>query len=605
MSRFSPAVSWKVIFKTIFSLVFFAGYYFYFKTGVNMVLSYQWQEPTFFCTGQFLREFLAFPGGLTQYVANFIAQFYYIPWAGAAIITLSAWLLCRITVMIVARIFPDMRLFFLYYLPAILLIPVHSLYKHPYEFTLALLLSLTAFLLYIRFSPRNPLLKSIIAAPVLAILYYVVGGAFYLYVVLCVLYDLFISRTLTAPVLSAIVAAALPFIATQVFIITASDAFLSLLPFSLAYKPIFAAWLLYGYYILLIPGLVFARSKTKAGTGLWNRLAGFGAKLQNQRGWLVKGAALILLAVLYALISFNRQTKVLLLADNYAQNKEWVQVLDIARERVTNHRLVAFHSNRALYFTGHLANNMFSLSQERSSESLVMSREFASTAPLQCSQFYLELGMVNEAQHWAHEALALKKESPWILQQLVIISLLKEDYAFAQVCLNKIKTTILFKDWAQNWQHYVDNPQSINTNVMLKNIRAIQVNCDYFIRTNEIRDILEFVSTCSKNNRMAFEYLMACYLITGRLDEVIANIPRLKEFNYQYIPRHYEEAILLSAMRKGGEINLGEYKINSSTRARFKDYNNILIKYPSGKVAARKELAQKHGNTYWYYVMYN
>jgi len=246
MSRFSPAVSWKVIFKTIFSLVFFAGYYFYFKTGVNMVLSYQWQEPTFFCTGQFLREFLAFPGGLTQYTANFIAQFYYIPWAGAAIITLSAWLLCRISPMIGARIFPGMRLFFLYYIPAILLIPVHSLYKHPYEFTLALLLGLLAFLLTIRFSPRSPLLKSIMAVPVLAILYYVLGGAFYLYVVLCVLYDLFISRTLAAPLLLVIAAAALPLLAMQVFIITSSDAFLSLLPFSLTYKPVFASWLLYG-----------------------------------------------------------------------------------------------------------------------------------------------------------------------------------------------------------------------------------------------------------------------------------------------------------------------------------------------------------------------
>lgn len=606
MSRFSPSVSWKVIFKTIFSLIFFAGYYFYFKTGINTVLSYQWQEPTFFCTGQFFREFLIFPGGLTQYAANFIAQFYYIPWAGAAIITGSAWLLCRITSLIFKILYPAGRLFFLYYLPAILLLPLHSLYKHPYEITLALLICLFAFWLYLRYFPRNRLLKSIISLPVIVLWYYLLGGAFYMYVFLCVLYELLFNRSLIVPVLYGILAASLPFIAMQVFIINKSAAFLTLLPFTITYKPVFAPWLLYGYYILLIPVIVFALKKTLVqATGLRRRITELGNRLQNKRGWLIKGAILIVFAVLYAFVSFNRQTKVLLQADHYAQNKEWVQVLDIARSRITNHRLVAFHSYRALYFTGHLANNMFSLSQERSSESLVMSREFASTAPLQCSQFYLELGMVNEAQHWAHEALALKKESPWILQQLVIISLLKEDYAFAQVCLNKLKNIILFKEWAQSWQRYVDNPQNIHTNAMLKNINAIRVTCDYFIRANEIRDLLEFVSGCSKNNRMAFEYLMACYMLTGRLDEVIANIPRLQEFNYQYIPRHYEEAVLLSTMRKSGEIDLGGYTINSTTRARFRDFNNILVKYPTGKVAARKELAQKHGNTYWYYVMYN
>jgi hypothetical protein len=46
-------------------------------------------------------------------------------------------------------------------------------------------------------------------------------------------------------------------------------------------------------------------------------------------------------------------------------------------------------------------------------------------------------------------------------------------------------------------------------------------------------------------NKMAFEYLMACYLVTGQVDKIVANVGKLREFGYERIPPLYEEAILI------------------------------------------------------------
>ena len=44
---------------------------------------------------------------------------------------------------------------------------------------------------------------------------------------------------------------------------------------------------------------------------------------------------------------------------------------------------------------------------------------------------------------------------------------------------------------------------------------------------------------------MAFEYLMACYLLTGQVDKVVANIGEAPRPGLPDIPTLYEEAILI------------------------------------------------------------
>ena len=606
--KFSNNMSGKFIFRKVFSLVFFIFYYLYTRNQINPSLSYHWQEPSFFLGSGFFNSFLQYPGGLIQYAAKFISQFYYFPWLGALIMTITAWILSQITLKMFRLIYSDVQIHILHLLPAVFLIPLFSLYAFPYEIVLGLLISLLAFVFYVLFRPRQMIFNLINILVSFVFVYYLVGGVFFLYVTLVVFYELLIKKNFLLPVFQVVWALLLPVFAINLFFITTKGAVFSQYPFFLQFKPWIAPYLLYGFYVLFIPALVLRKimSKPVSGKSILGIVQSFYKKyMYSFPGYIIKTTLLILLAVYIFLISFDKGTKAMLTVDKYAQNKKWVEILELSQKRITNHRIVAFHTFRALYFTNNLGNNMFSLPQSRGINSLIMSREFAYSAPMQCSSLYIELGLINEAQHWAHEALALKKETPAVLQQLILTSLINGDTEFARICLNKLNKSLLFKKWVDAYQIYLENSNVFKSLPAIRHISACQVTGDFFIRDNPPGELLKLVIKNSANNRMAFEYLMAYYLLTGNLEGIADNIIRLKEYNYNYIPRHYEEALLLYKLRSGKrDLNLGDYQINTITKQRFKDFNTTLAKYPDSKISAQRELARKHGNTLWYYIMY-
>ncbi|MCC7262598.1 MAG: hypothetical protein IT369_08775, partial [Candidatus Latescibacteria bacterium] len=78
----------------IYRVLFFAVYYLYIYLQVDPRLLYQAQEPVFFQGWPFCREFLGYPGGVVEYLAALLSQFFCFPWAGALVITLGSWFLC-------------------------------------------------------------------------------------------------------------------------------------------------------------------------------------------------------------------------------------------------------------------------------------------------------------------------------------------------------------------------------------------------------------------------------------------------------------------------------------------------------------------------------
>ncbi|MBN2410183.1 hypothetical protein JXQ31_00740 [candidate division KSB1 bacterium] len=606
--KFSKVITGNFIFRKVFTLFFFVLYFLYIRFRIDPSLGYHWQEPSFFLGSGFLNQFLQYPGGLIRYAAKFISQFYYFPWLGTLIITITAWLISQITLKMLNLVVGDIKFHILHLLPAVLLIPLFSLYAFPYELVLGLFVSLLAFVLYAFYRPRIMSSRFIITLISFVLVYYLVGGVFFLFVLLVVLYELFVKKSLLLPVFQIVFSLLLPIITINIFVILLKDDVLSQLPSFLEFKPRIAPFLLYGFYIVLIPAVVIGKvlSKSIFEKGVLGKVKSFYRKTMfSTPGYIIKTAALLLLAVYFSLISFDRETKVMLTMDNYAQNKKWVEILELAQKRITTHRLVTFHTFRALYFTNNLSNNMFSFPQSRGLTSLIMSREFAYSAPLQCSNLYVELGLINEAQHWAHEALALKKLTPAVLQQMTLTSMINGNTEFAQLCLNKLKKSLLFKKWADTYQIYIENPNLFRSMPTIRQINAIQVTGDFYIRDNSPNELLELIIKNSSNNRMAFEYLMAYYLLAGNLEGIVNNIFRLQEFHYNYIPRHYEEALLLYKLKTGKKnLDLGDYQINTITEQRFEDFNSTLAKYPDGKISAQKELARKHGNTLWYYAMY-
>jgi hypothetical protein len=106
-------------------------------------------------------------------------------------------------------------------------------------------------------------------------------------------------------------------------------------------------------------------------------------------------------------------------------------------------------------------------------------------------------------------------------------------------------------------------------------------------------------------NKMAYEYLMATYLITGSLNGIMKNIVTFNTRGYSKIPIHVQEAVLI-VLSVNENIDLNEWKkiIDPTVFNRFLKYQKMLSSYGKDLKKAEYELRKYFGDTYWYYFMF-
>lgn len=315
---------------------------------------------------------------------------------------------------------------------------------------------------------------------------------------------------------------------------------------------------------------------------------------------------LVLLAVSAAGVfySFNGETRSLLLVDYLARRQEWPEVLEFTRGRP--HRFLINHTvNRALYHTGRLAYDMFAYPQH--SNALLLT----SSAPAYkfCAQWttfdtYLELGYINVAEHELVQCLETFGECPILLDRLALVNMVKGNTGTGRIYLEALSKTLFDGARAKGRLEEIAAEPGFSSDEQVRQLRNLMLKKDKDFES-AIAGILPDLLASNRKNRMAFEYLMAHYLLTGRLNKVAEDIYRLDDFDYSGIPRLYEEAILLYEFVQKKKADLHGRQISGDTRFRFGDFFRIYgRKYRSNKKAAFKELAGAYGDSYLFYYIY-
>jgi SpoVK/Ycf46/Vps4 family AAA+-type ATPase len=104
---------------------------------------------------------------------------------------------------------------------------------------------------------------------------------------------------------------------------------------------------------------------------------------------------------------------------------------------------------------------------------------------------------------------------------------------------------------------------------------------------------------------MAFEYLMACYLLTGQVDKIAANMEHLKEFDYDGIPTLYEEAMLIYIGSQGRKIDLSKSNIRRETFDRYVRFVQLKnsMRLENRQVVLTR-LISEFGSSYFFYFTF-
>ena len=104
---------------------------------------------------------------------------------------------------------------------------------------------------------------------------------------------------------------------------------------------------------------------------------------------------------------------------------------------------------------------------------------------------------------------------------------------------------------------------------------------------------------------MAYEYGMAVLLMTKDLAGFAETFNRYHPMNASRIPRHYEEAILLSKALNRGTVDLRGQSVSREVFNRLGAFMKALKPFGADVKRARAALKEGFGDSYYYYFFFS
>jgi hypothetical protein len=306
--------------------------------------------------------------------------------------------------------------------------------------------------------------------------------------------------------------------------------------------------------------------------------------------------------------SYDRMSKPFVLTNDYAVRKQWDKVLELARSLPKGKSNVYFNHDivRALYHTGKLPYDLFRFPQTPHGLLLTHEKKESYLTQLKLCDIFMELGLVNMAERLASEVLAIKGYFGIVIEKLAWINIIKGQNTTARIYLNALKKDLIYRRTAEKLLIALDNGFTPDQAAYVDRIRSYMHEEGHAGTGKESVDqMLTGLLVHNPGNKMAFEYLMACYLLTGRADRIVANMERLNELGYQEIPTLYEEAILIYFGSQGQKVDLNKFNIKRDTFERYAKFVQLRNAMQSqNRQAILRRLIVEFGGSYFFYFTF-
>ncbi len=590
-------------------------FYLYVWLRVDIGLLYFWPGmalPSFSLTRVFLADLLRQAGGPVQYAGAFLFQLYYFPWLGALVLTVVVGVQCTATGACI-RLGSGRAPRLLHLVPVPLVLVLCNQYAHHLDMLLALAVAASAAWLCVRLAAGRAGRRVAVFLVLGGLVYYAAAGGFLVYAAMCGAVALARRRLWDAAACLA-VGAALPFVAaTWLLPFRLREAYGALLPFhpyadptATAVATALCAFLPISVLAAGLTGLLAGRARPPA---FVRRLLPASARP------IAAAAAFALAAVVCVQLTFNGARRSRLVVERCARTEAWEELVSEARKMAeTGYDLsVSWHVNRALCKTGRLADEMFSFPQHPFGL-LPGTRAFAETggediASLCYSDVFTLVGRVNDAAWKGYQVLELYGDRPWILERLVLLELARGQTAAARVLLGALSKDVIYGRSAREHLARLAADPSADGDPRVTALRSMMPTEDT-IGLFTYEAMFQGLLKVNARNRAAHEYLMAHYLLSGRLRDAVQALSHLKGLGSDMLPpdyrlpRHYGEAVLLYASATSDRVDVAGLQVDEATQRSFRDFHQTLSRYGGNANAAMRELAEQHGDSYFLYYTY-
>lgn len=584
--------------KPLLSLLFGVAVVIFWAVPFVGGLCFQEQYQMFlFDTGYFL-ERIVLPGGLADYISEFLVQFYYMPVLGGAIIALllmgiqaAVWGLMK---QYGAR--HDFPGYLLSFLPSIALWCAMGDQNVLLSFVVALFGALVIGWIHNRF--HNRLVKVVFELVSTALVYWFLGPVVFLYAALMI-GDTLKNAKQKGNVFSGIGYSAVILILTIAWILLTTQ--------TLQY-PMYRIFAGLNYYrypgaVSPLPFVVMVWAVVIPFLGMIPCHRKSLQKLQQSKVTIVLSYVLVIVASWFGIkASFDEMTNELIDYDFLVRTEQWDKIIEKAEKKPATTPLSVSCVNLALSQKGMLADRLFEFYQN-GGEGLFPTFTRDMISPVSTAEIFFRLGMVNDAERYmfeAQEAIPNYRKSARLTRRIIECEIINGNYQVAAKLLRRLQKTLFYSNWANQTMALLGNEKAINQHPIYGKLRKYrEKKQDFLFSDREMDQMLGLLFLNDNHNKMAYEYLMCYELLQRNMEKFVQYYPLGRFVGYDHIPRTFQEILIGNWMKTHSDPRTIPYSVDAQNVNNTLNFIQLYMQNPKDSQLSQ----QPYVSNAWYYVM--
>lgn len=584
--------------KPLLSLLFGVAVMMFWAVPYMGGLCYQEQLQMFLFDKNYFLERIILPGGLADYLAEFLVQFYYMPVLGAAFVALllmgiqgAVWGLMRQYG--TKHDFPG---YLLSFVPSVVLWCFMGDPNVLLSFVVALWGAMGMAWIHNRF--HNRLVKVVFELVSTALTYWLLGPVVFVYAAL-VMADTLQRGKQKEKLFSAIGYAAAILVLTIAWILLTTQ--------TLQY-PLYRIFAGLNYY--RYPGVVPSKLFVVMALAVVIPLLGMVKiqkpillKLQQSKVVIACSYLLLIVASFFGIkATFDEMTYELIDYDFLVRTEQWNKIIEKAEKKQPTTPLGVSCVNLALSQQGVLADRLFEFYQN-GGEGLFPTFTRDMTSPVSTSEIFYRLGMVNDAERYmfeAQEAIPNYRKSARMTRRIAECELINGNYKVAAKLLRRLQKTLFYSDWATETMALLGYEKTINRHPVYGKLRKFrEKKQDFLFSDREMDQMLGLLFLNDKSNKMAYEYLMCYELLQRDMAKFMQYYPLGKFVGYDHIPRSFQEILIGNWMKTHSDPRSIPYSVDAQTVNNTLGFIQIYMNNPKDPQLE----AQPYVTNVWHYMM--
>ena len=584
--------------KPLLSLLFGVAVVIFWAVPYVGGLCFQEQYQMFLFDSGYFLERIVLPGGLADYISEFLVQFYYMPVLGGAIIALllmgiqtAVWGLMK---QYGAR--HDFPGYLLSFLPSIALWCAMGDQNVLLSFVVALFGALVIGWIHNRF--HNRLVKVVFELVSTALVYWLLGPVVFLYAVLMI-GDTLKNAKQKGNVFSGIGYSAVILILTIAWILLTTQ--------TLQY-PLYRIFAGLNYYrypgaISPLPFVVMVWAVVIPFLGMIPCHRKSLQKLQQSKVVIVLSYVLVIVASWFGIkTSFDEMTYELIDYDFLVRTEQWDKIIEKAEKKPATTPLGVSCVNLALSQKGMLADRLFEFYQN-GGEGLFPTFTRDMISPVSTAEIFFRLGMVNDAERYmfeAQEAIPNYRKSARLTRRIIECDIINGNYKVAAKLLRRLQKTLFYSNWANQTMALLGNEKAINRHPIYGKLRKYrEKKQDFLFSDREMDQMLGLLFLNDNHNKMAYEYLMCYELLQRDMEKFMQYYPLGRFVGYDHIPRTFQEILIGNWMKTHSDPRTIPYSVDAQNVNNTLNFIQLYMQNPKDPQLGQ----QPYVSNAWHYVM--